>query len=148
HFRPREYGRRIPVEAADLFVANSGTSMRFLTALVALGKGRYRLDGVSRMRERPIEDLLAALRQLGVQAYSERQNGYPPVAIESQGLKGGRARIRGNISSQFLSALLMVAPLSRKPVTIEIDGPLVSKPYVNMTLGMMQAFGVRVETEG
>jgi 3-phosphoshikimate 1-carboxyvinyltransferase len=147
YFRQREYGRRIPAENADLYVANSGTSMRFLTALVALGKGRYRLDGVSRMRERPMEDLLIALNQLGVRAYSEGENGYPPVIVETEGLNGGRTRIRGNISSQFLSALLMIAPLSRKPVTIEIDGPLVSKPYVVMTMEMMKAFGARLDTE-
>src|SRR5258707_983147 len=101
---------RIPVGSADLFVGNSGTTMRFLTAMVALGRGRYRLDGVPRMRERPIEDLLVALRQLGVNAFSERGNGCPPVVVESNGLNGGTVRIRGDISSQFLSGLLMAAP--------------------------------------
>lgn len=142
------FGRVIPAETADLFVANSGTSMRFLTALVSLGQGRYRIDGVSRMRERPIEDLLDALRQLGVRAFSEQQNGYPPVLIEANGLDGGRVRIKGDVSSQFLSALLMAAPLARGEVTIEVDGPLVSAPYVAMTVAMMGQFGVEVESDG
>src|SRR5277367_1397009 len=98
--------------------------MRFLTALVSLGHGRYRLDGIPRMRERPIEDLLCALRQLGVRAFSEAGNGCPPVIVESQGLKGGNVRIRGDISSQFLSALLMVAPLAEDLVVIDVEPPL------------------------
>jgi 3-phosphoshikimate 1-carboxyvinyltransferase len=105
------------------------------------------LDGVSRMRERPIEDLLAALRQLGVNAYCEQQNGYPPVIVEADGLKGGKARIRGGLSSQFLSGLLMAAPLARSQVSLELDGPLVSEPYVAMTVGMMRHFGVTVATD-
>jgi 3-phosphoshikimate 1-carboxyvinyltransferase len=134
--------RVIPAAAADLFVANSGTTMRFLTALVALGHGHYRLDGVPRMRERPIEDLLAGLRQLGVHAYSERGNGCPPVIVEANGLPGGRAQIKGNTSSQFLSGLLMAAPLARAPLTICCDGSPVSLPYVLMTYEMMRQFGV------
>jgi 3-phosphoshikimate 1-carboxyvinyltransferase len=148
HVRRGIFGRIIPAPAADLFVANSGTSMRFLTALVSLGQGRYRIDGVSRMRERPIEDLLAALRQLGVQASSEQRNGYPPVLIEANGLSGGHVRIKGDVSSQFLSGLLMAAPLARNEITIEVDGPLVSGPYVAMTVAMMREFGVEVDTDG
>jgi 3-phosphoshikimate 1-carboxyvinyltransferase len=147
HVRRGPHARPIPAAEADLFVANSGTSMRFLTALVSLGQGRYRLDGVARMRERPIEDLLAALRQLGVQAWSERQNGYPPVIIEARGLQGGTVRIKGDVSSQFLSGLLLAAPLARDEVTIEVDGLLVSRPYVAMTVKLMEQFGVRVETD-
>jgi 3-phosphoshikimate 1-carboxyvinyltransferase len=138
----------IPATEADLFVGNSGTSMRFLTALVGLGHGRYRLDGVSRMRERPIADLLAALQQMGVNAYSERQNGYPPVIVEADGLAGGTARIRGETSSQFLSGLLLAAPLAAADTSIEVEGTLVSQPYVNMTLWMMRRFGAPVESEG
>lgn len=138
----------IPASAADLYAANSGTTMRFVAALVSLGTGRYRLDGVPRMRERPIEDLLAALRQLGVEAATEHNNGCPPVLIESRGLQGGRARIKGNISSQFLSALLMIAPFARAELRIEVEGGLVSEPYVAMTLRMMKAFGLEVEKEG
>lgn len=148
HVRRGVFGRVIPAEAADLFVANSGTSMRFLTALVSLGRGRYRIDGVSRMRERPIEDLLEALRQLGVRASSEQHKGYPPVVIEANGLDGGHVRIKGDVSSQFLSALLMAAPLARSEITIEVAGPIVSAPYVTMTTAMMQQFGVEVETDG
>jgi 3-phosphoshikimate 1-carboxyvinyltransferase len=139
--------RTIPASDANLFVMNSGTSMRFLTALVSLGHGRYRLDGVARMRERPIEDLLAALRQLGVKASSERDNGFPPVVVESKRLKGGQVRIKGDVSSQFLSGLLMVAPLARSELTIEVDGPLVSVPYIAMTVAMMRQFGVEVDTD-
>src|SRR5262245_17726085 len=96
----------IPNARAELFVGNSGTTMRFLTVMVALGQGRYRLDGIPRMRERPIEDLLHALRQLGVNACSELKNGCPPVMIEAQGLRGGSVRINSDVSSQFLSGLL------------------------------------------
>jgi 3-phosphoshikimate 1-carboxyvinyltransferase len=135
--------RPIPAESADLFVGNSGTTMRFLTALCALGHGRYRLDGVPRMRERPIGDLLDALNQLGVQAHSEFGNGCPPVIIEANGLSGGTVHIKGNTSSQFLSGLLMAAPLARGKVTIHIDGPLVSGPYVLMTLWMMRHFRLK-----
>jgi 3-phosphoshikimate 1-carboxyvinyltransferase len=131
--------------AADLFVANSGTTMRFLTALAAVGRGRYRLDGVPRMRERPIGDLLDALGQLGVRAWSEAGNGCPPVVIEADGLPGGRARVRGDTSSQFLSGLLMAAPRARADVTLEVDGPLVSEPYVAMTEAMLRQWGLTVE---
>lgn len=139
--------RMVPAGEADLFVGNSGTTMRFLTALVSLGEGHYRLDGVPRMRERPIEDLLAALRQLGVRACSENGNGCPPVVIEADGLRGGPVRIRGDASSQFLSGLLMAAPFARAPVKIDIEGELVSWPYVAMTLEMLRRWGVEVEAE-
>jgi 3-phosphoshikimate 1-carboxyvinyltransferase len=134
----------VPVASADLFVANSGTSMRFLTALVALGHGEYRLDGVSRMRERPLDDLLDALRQLGVDVASEHGNGRPPVVVRANGLAGGNVSIRGDVSSQFLSGLLMAAAYAAADVEISVDGPLVSQPYVDMTLAMMRQFGVAV----
>lgn len=143
HVKP-DPNRIIPRTEADLFVGNSGTSMRFLTALVALGQGTYRLDGVARMRERPIEDLLVALQQLNVQARSEGADGFPPVLIHGSGLEGGLARIRGNLSSQFLSGLMMIAPLARKPIEIEVVGDLVSVPYVQMTAQLMRQFGVEV----
>jgi 3-phosphoshikimate 1-carboxyvinyltransferase len=139
---------RIPAASADLFVGNSGTTMRFLTAVLGLGRGRYRLDGVPRMRERPIEDLLSALRQLGVRAFSERGNGCPPVVIEGDGLNGGTVRIKGDVSSQFLSGLLMAAPFARGEVVVEVDGPLVSWPYVSMTVEMMRQWSLPVEVEG
>lgn len=134
----------IPVSHADLFVGNSGTTMRFLTAMLALGHGYYRLDGVARMRERPIEDLLVALRQLGAGARSEHDNGCPPVAVEGKGLHGGVVHVKGDVSSQFLSGLLMAAPLAQGDVAIEVDGPLVSEPYVAMTVSLMQQFGARL----
>src|SRR5689334_4849909 len=135
-------GRFIPARSADLFVANSGTTMRFLTALVCLGEGRYRLDGTGRMRERPIEALLAALRRLGVDARSERENGCPPVVISAKGfLSGGLVPIKGAVSSQFVSAVLMVSPYSEQPVVIELAGSLVSQPYVDMTVAMMRHWG-------
>jgi 3-phosphoshikimate 1-carboxyvinyltransferase len=136
----------IPRDYADLFVGNSGTTMRFLTAMVSLGQGRYRLDGIPRMRERPIGDLLDALGQLGAQAFSEQKNGCPPVVVNASGLPGGRVQIKGNLSSQFLSGLLMVTPLANRRTTIEVVGPLVSQPYVTMTLAMMRQFGANVET--
>jgi 3-phosphoshikimate 1-carboxyvinyltransferase len=138
----------IPATSADLYVANSGTTMRFLTAMVGLGHGRYRLDGVPRMRERPIEDLLAALRQLGVDARSEKGNGCPPVVVEANGMKGGRVSIRGDVSSQFLSALLMAAPFAGGDVVIEVQGPLVSRPYVNMTIHQMRTWQLMVSETG
>jgi 3-phosphoshikimate 1-carboxyvinyltransferase len=138
----------VPAGGADLWVANSGTTMRFLTALVCLGHGRYRLDGVTRMRERPIEDLLDALRQLGANVRSENDDGCPPVVVEADGLKGGRARVRGDVSSQFLSALLLAAPFAQGDVTLEVEGPLVSRPYVDMTVHMMRGWMLQVEQEG
>ncbi|MGD9126997.1 MAG: 3-phosphoshikimate 1-carboxyvinyltransferase [Planctomycetia bacterium] len=127
----------------DLFVANSGTSVRFLTALCAAGQGTFHFDGIQRMRERPISDLLAGLEQLGAEADSP--TGCPPVTIRANGLAGGRATVAGNISSQFLSGLLMAAPLAQSPVELVVDGDLVSKPYIEMTLAVMQSFGVEVE---
>jgi 3-phosphoshikimate 1-carboxyvinyltransferase len=138
--------RRMPAAQADLFVANSGTTMRFLTALVSLGEGRYLLDGVPRMRERPIADLLEALRQLGVRVESEHGNGCPPVIVGANGLRGGRVVIKGDVSSQFLSGLLMAATGAERDVTIIVDGPLVSVPYVTMTVAMMRRWGLRLDT--
>jgi len=140
-------GGRFPASEADLYVANSGTTVRFLTALVALGHGTFRLDGTPRMRQRPIKDLLDALRQLGADASSESQGGCPPVVVRAGGLPGGRATVAGNISSQFLSGLLMAAPCAAGQVELALAGPLVSKPYVEMTLAVMSAFGVQVEVE-
>jgi 3-phosphoshikimate 1-carboxyvinyltransferase len=136
----------IPASQANLFVGNSGTTMRFLTAVVCLGQGRYRLDGVPRMRERPIGDLLDALRQLGVRASSEAGNGCPPVVVESEGLPGGDVRLRGDVSSQFLSGLLLAAPFAQDEVRVEVEGVLVSEPYVAMTLAMLRDWGLTADT--
>jgi 3-phosphoshikimate 1-carboxyvinyltransferase len=138
-------GGQLPTRQADLFVANSGTTIRFLTAMLSTIEGEFRLDGIERMRQRPIADLLAALRQLGVNAASENDDGCPPVRLSSTGMRGGAVEIRGDVSSQFLSGLLMASPNARSDVAIELTGELVSKPYVEMTLGVMNAFGVRAE---
>uniref|UniRef100_A0A831X6U7 3-phosphoshikimate 1-carboxyvinyltransferase n=1 Tax=Thermorudis peleae TaxID=1382356 RepID=A0A831X6U7_9BACT len=141
-------GGRIPADRAELFVGNSGTTARFLTALLALGQGKYLLDGVPRMRQRPIQPLLDALRQLGVDAASVSGSGCPPVRVRAQGLAGGKVVLPGSLSSQYLSALLMVGPCTRLGLEIEIEGELVSKPYVELTIQAMQAFGASVCCEG
>lgn len=139
-------GGAIPAKQAELFIGNAGTAARFLSAFLTLGNGAYVLDGDARMRERPIQDLIDALNQLGVEL--EAKNNCPPVEIFARGLPGGKTKIAGNISSQFLSALLMVAPYAKSTIEIEVITDLNSKPYVDMTLAVMQAFGVGVEHEG
>ena len=138
---------RIPAPRGDLFVANSGTTIRFLTALVTLGEGTFRLHGAARMHERPIQDLLDALTLLGADARSEQNNGCPPVCVSAAGLAGGRATVRGDVSSQFLSGILMASPYAREDVRIAVAGELVSKPYVRMTCQVMRAFGIDVPLE-
>ncbi len=138
-------GGKISAEDADLSIGNSGTTMRFLTAMSTLGQGRFRLDGVPRMRERPIGDLLDALIPLGTDVATEFENGCPPVIVNATGLAGGMTTIRGDISSQYLSGLMMAAPYAQQPVHIVLDGPLVSKPYVAMTRSVMKSFGVSLE---
>ena len=147
-FTVQGQGGRIPAPHADLDLRLSGTSIRFLTALVALGEGRYRLDGSARMRERPIQDLLSALGALGVRAETELETGCPPVVVEARGLEGGVADIAGDRSSQYLSALLMVAPYALAPVTLVVKGELQSKPFIDMTVALMRDFGVEVAREG
>lgn len=141
-------GGQIPASEADLFLGNSGTSIRFLTALCALGSGTYRLDGVERMRQRPQADLLDALQQLEIHAAAEAGNGCPPLIVTSKGrLKGGTVRLSAEASSQFLSALLMVAPYAAEDLTIEVLGHL--RPfYVDITLRMMEQWGVTAEKQG
>lgn len=135
---------KIPNSEVELYVANSGTSLRFLTAMVATGRGTYRLDGTPRMRQRPVSDLLAALNGLGSNATSDLGTGCPPVTVRASGLDGGYAFVRGDVSSQFLSGLLMALPYSRDTTTVEVEGTLVSQPYVAMTIEVMEAFGVRI----
>ena len=141
-------GGRLKPGETTIYVGNSGTSMRFLTALASLKKGRTLLGGSERMKKRPMADLLDGLAALGVKAYSQEGNGLPPVVVESQGLIGGGARIRGQESSQFLSALLMIGPLGQRDVRLEVEGPLSSKPYVDMTRDVMASFGVEVQLAG
>jgi 3-phosphoshikimate 1-carboxyvinyltransferase len=136
---------QIPENSADLFVGNSGTTIRFLTAMLTLGRGNYRLSGVSRMHQRPIGDLVDALSQLGADIQCDSAGNCPPVVIRAGGLTGGTARIRGDISSQFLSGLLMACPLAGHEVELVLNGELVSRPYVEMTLAVMLSFGVTVE---
>lgn len=140
-------GGTIPATAAEVFVENSGTTARFLAGVLALGHGEFRLDGNPRMRQRPIQDLLDGLRQLGAEAESLPGTGCPPIVIRASGLPGGAAQVRGDVSSQFLSGLLLSAPYAQRDVTLTVDGPLVSVPYVDMTLNVMRAFGVETEVD-
>jgi 3-phosphoshikimate 1-carboxyvinyltransferase len=135
-------GGKFPAPEASLYVANSGTSLRFLTAMLATASGTYHLDGTPRMRQRPVADLLDAMNRLGCDAGSDLKSGCPPITINARGLDGGYATVRGDVSSQFLSGLLMALPYSREVTTIEVEGILVSQPYVSMTLSVMEAFGV------
>jgi 3-phosphoshikimate 1-carboxyvinyltransferase len=148
--RVRVLGRGGKFKGTDdrIDVGNSGASMRFLTALAVLKKGVTLLDGSERMRKRPIGELLNGLGELGVRAYSQKGDDCPPVIVESQGLQGGTARIKGEESSQFLSGLLMVVPYALRDVNIELIGPLASKPYVDITRDVMSAFGVEIQSQG
>jgi 3-phosphoshikimate 1-carboxyvinyltransferase len=136
------------VKRADLFLGNAGTAFRPLTAVLALGDGKYRLAGVERMHERPIGDLVDALRALGADIRYPGREGYPPLEI-------GPARVatqpgvtvRGDVSSQFLTALLMALPLTGRRIAVDVAGELVSKPYVEITLNSMRRFGVEVERQ-
>jgi 3-phosphoshikimate 1-carboxyvinyltransferase len=146
-------GGKIPAQQAELFIGNAGTAARFLSAFLTLGHGEYILDGEPRMRERPIGDLVEALAQLGcdIQPLQNAEGGMqicPPVKITASGLKGGKTTIAGDISSQFLSALLMVAPYAQNPIEVTLSTDLNSKPYVDMTIAIMQDFGVEIERDG
>ncbi len=129
----------------ELFLGNAGTAMRPLCAALCLGKGTYVLTGEARMKERPIGHLVDALRQAGAEINYLENEGYPPLQIEGKGLKGGEVEIDGSISSQFLTALLLASPMAENDMTISIIGELVSKPYIDITLDIMQKFGVEVE---
>ncbi|MEF1278763.1 3-phosphoshikimate 1-carboxyvinyltransferase [Vibrio fortis] len=131
-------------EALELFLGNAGTAMRPLAAALCLGSGEYVLTGEPRMKERPIGHLVTALREAGADVeYLENEN-YPPLKIKGTGLKSGTVSIDGSISSQFLTAFLMAAPLAEGEITIRIEGELVSKPYIDITLHIMKQFGVDV----
>lgn len=152
-------GGRIPAVKAELFIGNAGTAARFLSAFLTLGNGEYILDGEPRMRERPIGDLIDSLTQLGAKispfSQRERMEGEgeidqicPPIKIIASGLPGGKTKIAGNISSQFLSALLMITPYAKSSVEIELITDLNSKPYVDMTIAIMKDFGIKIERDG
>lgn len=134
-------------QALELFLGNAGTAMRPLCAALCLGRGDFTLTGEPRMSERPIRDLVDALRPLGAEVTYLDNDGYPPLTLHANGLKGGHVSIRGNISSQFLTALLMAAPLAENDLIINVEGELVSKPYIDITLHSMQLFGIKVENE-
>ncbi len=140
-------GGILPERKADLYVANSGTTIRFLTAALAACRGEFTLDGVPRMRERPIGDLLTSLNSMGAKAQSLNANhpDCPPIRLVANGFHGGAVQVAGNVSSQFLSGLMMACPLAKRDVQIEISGGLVSRPYVEMTAHVMKSFGVRCE---
>ncbi len=138
-----------PVKKADLFLGNAGTAVRPLTAVLALCGGEYRIDGVARMHERPIGDLVDALRQLGADISYLGTPGFPPLAIGAGALTATAAvSIRGDVSSQYLTGLLMALPLLQRQTVVTIDGELISKPYVEITLNAMRRMGVAVARNG
>ncbi len=135
-----------PHPKGELHIANSGTSIRFLTAALAATHGEYTLDGVARMRERPIGDLIDGLRGLGanVSSLNHTLPNCPPVRVVAKGLRGGVGNVAGDVSSQFLSGMMMASPYAKTPVVIRVIGNLVSKPYVDMTAAVMKSFGVEL----
>ena len=139
---------RLSVPDAAIYLGDSGTSMRFLSAVAALGQGRYVLTGSARLCQRPIQDLLDALARLGVAATSEPHNGCPPVIVQARGLAGGPTQVSGAVSSQFLSALLLISPFAARDVEIQVAGELVSRPYVDITLKVMEDFGIAYYRQG
>ncbi|HJW54273.1 MAG TPA: 3-phosphoshikimate 1-carboxyvinyltransferase [Burkholderiaceae bacterium] len=143
-------GGGFPVHQADLFMGNAGTAIRPLAAVLAVAGGDYTLHGVSRMHERPIGDLVDALNAIGAQVEYTGVPGYPPLHIRRGRVHAQRMQVRGNVSSQFLTALLMAAPLMAREhaVAIDVIGELISKPYIEITLNLMRRFGVTVERNG
>jgi len=143
-------GGVLPEHTADLFMGNAGTAIRPLTAALAVIGGDYTLHGVSRMHERPIGDLVDALNDVGANIEYTGEPGFPPLRIRAGRVNPQRLAVRGNVSSQFLTALLMAAPLMAKthPVSIDVVGELISKPYIEITLNLMRRFGVEVEQNG
>ena len=138
-------GGQFPAREAELFLGNAGTATRFLTAALCLGEGNYVITGVPRMSARPLGDLLGALRSLGADIIGK--NEAVPLEINAHGLRGGQVSLRGDASSQFLSALLLVAPKTRDGLQIHINGPLFSQPYVSMTLSMLQQWGAQASND-
>ncbi len=148
-FRVCGCGGSFPVKAAELFLGNAGTAFRPLTAALALSRGNYNLSGVARMHERPIGDLVDALTGLGARIRYQTTGGFPPLEISPCEPAGTAvAHIRGNVSSQFLSALLMALPILKREVRLQVVGELISKPYVEITLNLLARFGVNILREG
>ena len=147
--RVRGAGGAFPVKKAELSLGNAGTAFRPLTAVLALCGGEYRLSGVARMHERPIGELVDALRQVGADIVYLRKEGYPPLAIHPATIRGGgRVTVRGDVSSQFVTGLLIALPLTGARTVLTVEGELVSKPYVELTLNTLRRFGVEVERSG
>lgn len=132
-------------DALTLFLGNAGTAMRPLCAMLCAGQGQFTLTGEPRMSERPIADLVDCLRACGAKIDYLESDGYPPLTVNASGLNGGTVHIKGNISSQFLTAMLMASPFCKTDLEIVVDGDLVSKPYILITLDVMARFGVQVE---
>lgn len=141
-------GGPFPVKEAELFLGNAGTAFRPLTAALAFSGGEYRLSGVPRMHERPIGDLVDALRAVGARIDYLGKEGFPPLAIHPGAINASLLKVRGDVSSQFLTALLMALPLLKRETAVEVQGELISKPYVEITLNVMQRFGIDVAREG
>ncbi len=133
--------------AVSLFLGNAGTAMRPLCAALCLGSGEFEMTGEPRMEERPIGDLVKALEQGGCAIKYHKTEGFPPLTIYAEGFQGGEISIDGSLSSQFLTALLMAAPLAKSDTVIRIVGELVSKPYIDITLDVMKKFGVSVRND-
>jgi 3-phosphoshikimate 1-carboxyvinyltransferase len=143
------HGGEMPVKNAELFLGNAGTALRPLTAVLAFAGGHYKISGVARMHERPIGDLVDALRELGADIRYTGNEGFPPLEIfPAANRTNGKVAVSGEVSSQFLTALLMAAASNSNGLTIAVDGELISKPYIDITLSLMQAFGVKVERDG
>ena len=148
-YRVTGCGGKFPVREAKLFLGNAGTAFRPLTAVLALAGGHYELSGVARMHERPIADLVDGLRDLGGDIRYLGNDGFPPLEVHPAAIHGGRRiAVRGDVSSQFLTALLMALPMLPEATTVEVTGELISKPYIEITLAMMARFGVRVQRDG
>jgi len=141
-------GGPFTVRQADLLLGNAGTAFRPLTAVLALCQGEYRLSGAARMHERPIGDLVDALVAMGASIDYLGEQGYPPLAVHAAQLSADTVEVRGDVSSQFLTALLMALPLRGAGTLVRVGGELISRPYVEITLNLMRRFGVEVEREG
>ncbi len=141
-------GGKLQPQSDEIYLANSGTSMRLLTSIAAIGQGPYVLNGTKRMQERPIQDLLNGLNQIGISARSINNTDCPPIEVVGAPIKGGSMTLDCSISSQFLSSVLLMAPLSREGIEIKLAKAMVSKPYVEMTLDIMDRFGITLERHG
>ncbi|MFC1818999.1 3-phosphoshikimate 1-carboxyvinyltransferase [Thermodesulfobacteriota bacterium] len=138
-------GGRIETPAKEIFLGNNGTATRFLASVAALGAGTFRISGDARMAERPILPLMQALQGWGVDIASINNNGCPPLVIQANGLSGGKTILPAGKSSQYLSSLLLVGPYARQEAELDVQGEILSLPYVIMTLAVMESFGIRVE---